>query len=309
MLVRVKKINIITGEGSVLYSRYNPVPRSEVGLGNSSRWHDVDRYNRTHLVIADIYRNEVQLVNITSGTVDWKWEAEESYAPSSGGDYVKDWTHLNDVERVRDGVIMASLRNQDTVVFINPGKGNLERLALGEDGNHSIIYEQHNPDYIPASRGGPAVLVADSENNRIIEYERVGEEWVQSWTWADNTLLWPRDADRLPNGHTLITDSRGDRVIQVDRSGSVIWKYPIENPYEAERLGTGDESAGGFSAEELQLSDRYKAGAISIIPPRVVNTVAYFAPPLLGLRGVLAFSLCGMSIVAWGCFEGYWRYW
>ncbi|MFB6187541.1 MAG: arylsulfotransferase (asst), partial [Halobacteriaceae archaeon] len=75
--------------------------------------------------------------------------------------------------------------------------------TLGTNNNHSIIYEQHNPDYIPEKDGGPAVVVADSENNRVAEYQYLDGEWNRSWVWRDSQLRWPRDADRLPNGHTL----------------------------------------------------------------------------------------------------------
>jgi hypothetical protein len=77
--------------------------------------------------------------------------------------------------------------------------------------NGSLFYEQHNPDYIPEERGGPAVLVADSENGRVVEYGRTPGNgtpvtdgtWERTWQWRDGRLQWPRDADRLPNGGWL----------------------------------------------------------------------------------------------------------
>ena len=231
-------------------SATNPGPRSSVN------WHDADRLNSTHYLVADIAADRVFIVDVRTGEHTWTWDANQSYDPDSGGEYPGDWTHINDADMLHDGRVMASLRNQDSVVFIEPGEGIQENWTLGSDGDHDVMFEQHNPDYIPASRGGPAVLVADSENDRIVEYQRVDGTWEQSWVWSDPRLEWPRDADRLPNGNTLIVDSNGGRVIEVDQSGEVVWSVPISLPYDAERIGTGDESAGGHSATALNLTSR-----------------------------------------------------
>ena len=53
-------------------------------------------------------------------------------------------------------------------------------------------------------------------------------------------LDWPRDADRLPNGNTLITDSRNGRIIEVTPSGEVVWSYGgLKVPYDADLLPDG----------------------------------------------------------------------
>jgi cbb3-type cytochrome oxidase cytochrome c subunit len=151
------------------------------------------------------------------------------------------------------------------------------------------LYEQHNPDYIPAERGGPAIVLADSERDRVVEYQRVDEEWRQSWEWSDNETDWPRDADRLPNGNTLVTDSLGDRVLQVNRNGDVVWSVEVGVPYEAERLGTGDESAGGPSARAANLSAvSAEKGMASLVPPRIRHGVQWVVPGWMGVQEVAA---------------------
>jgi hypothetical protein len=146
----------------------------------------------------------------------------------------------------------------DQVVFLAPtagpdgGWGVQSNWSLGSDDRRSVLFEQHNPDYIPADRGGPAVLVADSENGRVVEYERTGGTWNRTWGWTDARLQWPRDADRLPSGNTLVVDSHGDRVLEVRPDGQVVWSVTVGMPYDAERLGTGDESAGGQSISAIR---------------------------------------------------------
>jgi len=65
-----------------------------------------------------------------------------------------------------------------------------------------------------------------------------------------------RDADRLPNGNTLITDTHGNRVMAINESGDIVWEVESTLPYDAERLETGAESESGQSARELGLESR-----------------------------------------------------
>jgi hypothetical protein len=242
-----ERVNLTTGERTELYSWYTPMP-------GSAQVHDVDRVNDSVLLVGKIsFPDGVYMVNTTTGEKIWEWNVSEDYAPESGGVYPDDWTHLNDVEYLHDGRVMANLRNQDQVVFLDPGEGLQEDWTLGEDGDHDILYEQHNADYIPAERGGPAILVADSENARIVEYQRANGSWELSWLWEDSRLQWPRDADRLPNGNTLIADSHGKRILEVNEDGEIVSKRDfVQGGYDVELLGTGDESTGGYSMQFLQ---------------------------------------------------------
>lgn len=300
----IERTNLTTGETEILYSQLDEPY-------HASEWHDIERISDSEYLIADMANDRVYIVNISTKLVTWEWRAQNYYNTESGGPYPSDWTHLNDVEVLQDGSIMVSLRNLDSVIFLNQ-KGELqESRTLGSDGNHDILYEQHNPDYIPESQGGPAVLIADSENNRIIEYQRSGNEWKRSWIWKDVRLQWARDADRLPNGNTLITDTHGGRLIEVSPNGSIIWEVQIPSGYDAERLGTGPESHGGSSADKLGLqsiqretkekassSSQFKEALKSIFPSKVKNGIAAITPwwfstfDLLSLLTFIFSALC-----------------
>jgi len=307
----VERVNLTTGESKTVYSRITPGK-------HSTRWHDVDRIDDHRLLVADIARDRAYVVNTTTELVEWEWDARSDYSTATGGEYPDDWTHVNDVEYVEiDGrdAAMVSLRNHDQVAFIDFERGLMDNWTLGADGNHTTLYEQHNPDFIPEDRGGPAVLVADSENSRIVEYQREEGSWTRTWTWTDDRAQWLRDADRLPNGHTLITDSNGDRVLEVDRDGEVVWSADVGFPYEAERLGTGDESAGGQSASRLGLESRRSSVArgddglrtrlAAAVPPKVVNAVAYLLPGWMGPAEVAAALALLIAVPLWAVFE--WR--
>ncbi|MBX0287882.1 arylsulfotransferase family protein [Halomicroarcula sp. F28] len=301
-----ERVNLTTGEVTRVWSETTPGKEA-------TRYHDADRLNETHLAVADIYLDRVFVVNSTSDQTEWTWNASSAFPRETGGPYPEDWTHINDIEVLEDGRLMVSARNHDRVVFLNRS-GLIEGWTLGEEDNYSILYEQHNPDYIPTARGGPAVLVGDSENNRVVEYQRTGDSWEQSWVWRDTRMQWPRDADRLPNGHTLITDSNGNRVFEVDKQGEVVWSVNIAFPYEAERLGTGDESAGGPSATQANLDSR--TGSLrdslliiakQLIPGKYLNGLMYITPVWMGFLEVLELVVLLTSCLLWAGIEIVWR--
>ena len=320
ILNAVVRVNVSTGETTHVYEHVT-----------NKDWHDVDRLGPHRLLVADIAEDRVFVVNTTTGMQDLAWDAQADYPIKGGGFYPDDWTHMNDVERLDDGRIMVGLRNQDQVAFLHPEQGLQENWTLGSENNHTVLYEQHNPDYIPEPQGGPSVLVADSENGRVVEYQRSDGEWNASWAWADSELQWPRDADRLPNGHTLITDSNGNRVLEIDQTGDVVWSVAVDTPYEAERLSTPDESEGGESAQRLGLDSRGDTGAVEstgeeenrhtnpsrqlwnliqgLVPSLLVNGVVFIMPAWVGFRDVL--TVVGMGAIAfvWAVAEFRWSAW
>lgn len=308
----VERLNITTGEVTRVYDAVTP-------QYDTGRWHDVDRLNETHLVVADIVYDRVFVVDIRTDELVWQWNASEWYPITAGGGS-GDWTHVNDVEVLEDGRIMVSLRNLDSVVFLDPGRGFLEDWTLGADDNRSVLFEQHNPDYLPAERGGPAVVVADSENNWVEEYHRVDGEWQLAWAWRDRTLQWPRDADRLPNGHTLVADSHGDRVLEIDTAGTVVWQVEVGRPYDAERLGTGDESEGGQAAGSTSgtappaVNQGPTEGGLVLLlkdalPGPVVNGLLFVAPPWFGFTDLLVAGVLVLDLGLWLAVEWHWSGW
>lgn len=318
----VEEVNLTTEETTRHYTFTTALGRGQ--------WHDVDRIDNSRFLIADIALDRVFVSNTTSGIIEWEWHAQSEFQMAGGGLFPGDWTHVNDVERLNDGRVMVSLRNQDQVVFIHPQQGLQENWTLGSDDDHETLYEQHNPDYIPAERGGPAILVADSENNRVVEYRRTKSgTWEQSWTWEDEHLMWPRDVDRLLNGHTLITDSNGGRVIEVNKTGEVVWKVELNGAYDAERLGTGDESAGGYSSQSSLADgqlDGKSAATISqtpasgvtgqglvwfrrLLPRMLINPVLYVLPSWIGFVEFTALLLGGVAGAGWAAVELWWSEW
>ncbi|AKH97502.1 arylsulfotransferase [Halanaeroarchaeum sulfurireducens] len=226
--------------------------------------HDVTMLDEERLAIANMRNyndsadrsdDRVFVYNRTSGEITWEWHFRDHYPISTDGGMDEDWTHVNDVEPVGDDQLLLSPRNFDQAVLVNMTTDEID-LRLGTDDDRATIYEQHNPDYLESANGTPTILVADSENHRVVEYELVERtgtddaglptfEWDRTWEVGTDQLTWPRDADRLPNGNTLITDTMNHRVIEATPTGEIVWEsYVTWGPYDADRVAHGGSSNG-----------------------------------------------------------------
>jgi len=219
--------------------------------GRPLNWtHDVDYLgfdengDETYL-IADTSSNRV-VESYRNGTIKWGWNATDhyTYGYSAEGDPLLeggwDWTHLNDADRLPDGSTMISLRNFDKVIIVNTTENGELLWEYGEYGNYALCQHQHNPEYTPKG----TILIADSENHRIIEVNMTTKEII--WEYAptgDEYLGWPRDADILPNGNMLICDTA-----QMGGGNNRIWEIDIETK---EAVWFFDTSGANYDADRL----------------------------------------------------------
>ena len=217
--------------------------------------HDVDLINGDELLSADKgdLHHRLLIYNRTQEGVTWQWNFSDHpdlFPKSGGGDYRNDWSHVNDVDKVGPGKYMASVRNFDQVIVVDRASKEVT-MKLGEDDNYRFMNEQHNPQYLESEDGTPTILIADSLNDRVVEWQRTGEgEWEMTWELVGGGLDEPRDADRLPNGNTLVVDRKGHRTMEVTPAGRVVWEvYTPWQPYDAERYEIGDEPGGPTSAD------------------------------------------------------------
>ena len=246
---RVLELDYSTREPVWSYAWYDVYARNH-------EVHDADRLDDGTTAIVDMGNDRAMIVNRAGETV-WEWRADEHLSPGTdfyqeyGGDPnpggEADWTHINDIDRLENGNFQLSVRNFDSVIEVDPETKAVVRV-IGRPGNHGFLYEQHNPDRL---EGPGTVLIADSENDRTIEYDTDTGETV--WEYGgDGLLTWPRDADRLPDGNTLITDSQRNRVIEVSSAGRVVWEYRgVPFAYSADRVGVPEDATGLPSGRTL----------------------------------------------------------
>ncbi|MFD1586972.1 aryl-sulfate sulfotransferase [Halorientalis brevis] len=229
----------------------------------NSETHDVEQLSSGEFLVSDMDHERIYTVT-RNGTITWQWKAS-SYYDAPEDPTKTDWLHVNDVDYLGSDRFLVSVRNANQLVIVERGEGVVD--VVNEDRDPDLLDKQHNPQWLAEN----AILVADSENDRIVELHRNGSdgEWFVAWgLQAANGLEfeWPRDADRLDNGNTLITDSRNKRVVEVTENGSVVWSTTFEYiPYEAERLPEGETVGGQVynpAAGNVQLDS---AGGIPVL--------------------------------------------
>ncbi|MFW5918282.1 MAG: arylsulfotransferase family protein [Haloferacaceae archaeon] len=312
--------------------------------------HDADRLDNGETVIIDMGQHRVFTVD-EDGERTWEWSAiehldegtpfwEEHVEGTAREDHHytgpnQDWTHMNDVDRLENGNFLLSIRNFDVLIEVDPETDEVVRV-IGEPGDHDVMYEQHDPNYLEEH---DHVIVSDSENNRIVEYDVapaeeaasgeddspsveggdatfVEEVWRYEGPGPNDRLAWPRDADRLPNGNTLIADSRNFRVLEVNETGSVVWSYDMREQrgivYDADRLDTRSELGERSPAldeepenvppgdqldgtEHSTLSDYYNTAR---------SWLGFVLPPWVGAPGLVAI-LFGVGSIVGLVYEGY----
>ena len=253
--------------GDTLLFEFNPDTQERVWEErfNMTDTHDVASLGDDRIAIANMREwnesagvsdDRIVIYNRSTGEFTWEWYFKNHYPASTDGGYSEDWSHVNDVDPIGDGRLLLSPRNFDQAIVVDiESKEIVERL--GSDQEYDVLREQHNPDWLEGDNGTPTILVADSENNRVVEYAKEDGEWVRTWEVGSESLNWPRDADRLENGNTLITDTLNHRVMEVTPTGEVVWEYYATwGPYDAERLGTPPESSGP-TIRDLNASGSY----------------------------------------------------
>jgi hypothetical protein len=166
-----------------------------------------------------------------------------------------------------------------------------------------------SPDSVSASEGGSTanLLIADQFNNRVIEIDRAGQI---VWTFGNGSsmpgptsVVGPNDAERLPNGDTLVCGTGAatsassaygvtedacamygcpdNRVLIVDATGSVKWQYGEDGG----AGGSGPNqlnvpvAARSLSSGNILITDQGNNRILEVTPQK---TIAWQYPSLDG---------------------------
>jgi hypothetical protein len=271
-----------------------------VRSAKNSEIHDVEHLDSGEYLVTDMEHERI--FTVRDGEVTWQWNARELYDPPADATRT-DWLHVNDVDVVPcEGVanasddgecFLVSVRNANQVVVVERGAGAVEVINADRDdgddgscerggqlrdtdgdgdvrcGDPHVLDHQHNPQWL----GEGAVLVADSDNDRVVELHRTENgSWEPAWTLETANRLdlrWPRDADRLPNGNTLVTDTHNRRIFEVNRDGEVVWSIQTEHvPYEADRLPHGEQAGDLPRYENGEVTE--PGGEVPLLSPGLV---------------------------------------
>jgi len=227
----------------------------EVDRGGNVVWtyrdpkvtHDADRLpNGNTLVVfggGDTPEDpQVKEVN-AQGEIVWSWYARDHFSGSEYQDiYREGWTHANAAVRLDNGNTLISLRNFNILVEVN-FEGSVVR-TIGE----GILFDPHDPEVqddgniLLADHAKPAnwALEIDPDTGKVV-WRFGGDRWEKQLV---------RDADRLPNGNTLLTGTSA--IVEVTGDGEVVWQLRLMDEelagpglhggdlYKAQRVGPDD---------------------------------------------------------------------
>lgn len=126
----------------------------------------------------------------------------------------------------RAGQLLVSFREPSAIGVVDPDEGKLVWAARG------YWAGQHDPHILENGN----ILLFDNRGNfrksegrsRVIEFNPETMELVWQYT---GTAESPLDSDirsytqRLQNGNTLITESNGGRILEVNADGETVWEY------------------------------------------------------------------------------------
>jgi hypothetical protein len=196
----------------------------------------------------------------TSGQTVWEWRTWEHLDPGTDSitavqDPREAWTHANGLAELPNGDIVLSFRHISTVIIIDR---RTEKIIwkLGAP----PLSGQHAPTPLPNGNlllfdNGPHRLDQSMPFSRVIEVELATKQIV--WKYQEKReyeFFSPRmsNAQRLPNGNTLICEADFGRLFEVTAEGELVWEYV--NPYFNEGpngLNNRVFHAYRYSAEEI----------------------------------------------------------
>ena len=208
--------------------------------------HDADRLpNGNTLVVwgGGDGAGDAQVKEINpGGKIVWAWYAEKYfYKPPYNAISDQGWTHTNAATRLANGNTLISPRNFHFLIEVDP-RGRVVR-TIGE----GLMRYQHDPEVL---LNGNILFVNHSRPNTVIEIDPNGKIVWQYIMSDPNT--WPvRDADRLPNGNTLITGTT--KIVEVTPDGEVVWQLTLKGiTFEREKAA----GLGFYKAERIKLHDK-----------------------------------------------------
>jgi len=184
--------------------------------------HDADRLPNGNTIFAfgaSDQKNDAQIIEVNQkGEVVWSWYAKDHFDKSPYASiYDEGWTHTNAVTRLPDGNTLISPRNFNFVVEVDPQGSVVSTIGEG------VFETQHDPQVL--SNGN--ILVANQGRppagfHQAVEIDPKTGKTVWKSPGFEKWALPVRDANRLPNGNTLITGST--KIVEVTPDGNIVWQ-------------------------------------------------------------------------------------
>ncbi|WP_051579965.1 aryl-sulfate sulfotransferase [Pseudonocardia acaciae] len=176
-----------------------------------NRWHRADPagvFHPDNILISSRKANVIALIDKASGAIVWRLGP---YFPAEAGQQHQR-IHVHNLPRPLDQI---------------SGQHNPHVIAdgLAGAGNILVFDNQGGAGYPPAPLGiyaGSRVLEIDPSTERIVWQYTAEDSGLPSWSFFSSFVS---NAQRLPNGNTLVTEGMQGRIFQVTPTGEVVWEY------------------------------------------------------------------------------------
>ncbi|WP_319428949.1 aryl-sulfate sulfotransferase [Mycobacterium sp. RTGN5] len=181
-----------------------------------NRWHRADPdtvFQPDNILISSRKANIIALIDRRTGAIVWR--LGPYFDEPAGAQHQRINSHS--LPRPLDQI--SGQHNPHFIADGLPGAGNL-----------LVFDNQGGAGYPPAALGiyaGSRVLEIDPQTREIVWQYTAEDSGRPAWTFFSSFVS---NAQRLPNGNTLITEGMQGRIFQVTPSGQVVWEYLT--PYE-----------------------------------------------------------------------------
>ncbi len=209
--------------------------------------HDIDKLeNGNYLYVygmGDTLDDPIVKEVSPDGEIVWEWYLKDHLDPAIyEGVEDEGVAHANAVIRLENGHTLISPRNFNLIIEVD-ASGEVVDLIC-ED----VCAYQHDPELL----GNGNILMANQETQgheyelgdepqRALEIDTETGETIWENLIVKRTYYPLRDADRLPNGNTLITGSQG--LFEVTPDGEIVWQLDsafditfAQSIYKAQRI-------------------------------------------------------------------------
>ncbi len=185
--------------------------------------HDADRLGNGNTLIVWGGGDTVEDAQVKEispdGDIVWAWYAkDESDKPPFDEISNQGWTHMNSAERLPNGNTLLSPRNFQLLVEVGPDGAVVRTIGEG------ILHNVHDPEVLSdgnillANHNPPHRAEEIDPNTNAVVWQSMG---FQRATWP------VRDANRLPNGNTLIVGTT--TIVEVTSDRRIVWQLTLTN--------------------------------------------------------------------------------
>ncbi len=185
-----------------------------------NRWHQADPgtvFQPDNILFSSRKANVVGLIEKTTGEILWRLGPYFDAEPGAEHERIS----AHSLPRSLDQI--SGQHNPHLIAEGLPGAGNI-----------LVFDNQGGAGYPPAPLGiyaGSRVLEINPQTKQIVWQYTAEDSGRPPWTFHSSFVS---NAQRLPNGNTLITEGMRGRLFQVTPAGEIVWEYL--SPFEASAI-------------------------------------------------------------------------